>query len=79
MPRYRVIRSFMAKAIYNATPRVISVGDELIFIRWMGEGAEATAIFAIPTNDPERRTTLGPLYEVDKDLFEISAEKELAH
>ena len=74
MPRYRVTRNFAAKALSGNSWKRISAGEQLIFIRWMGEEHEQSAIFALSVKDPLRGTNLGPLYEVERDLFETSTE-----
>jgi len=40
----------------------------------MGEEHKQSAIFALSVKDPLRGTNLGPLYEVERDLFETSTE-----
>ena len=69
MPRYKATRDFAARALNGDSWKRISAGEELIFIRWMGEEHKQSAIFALSVKDPLRGTNLGPLYEVEGSPF----------
>jgi len=71
MPRYRAMVSFVAKQLNEPDTRVVTAGEELVLLRWMGDEHERSAIFAISMSGASIH---GPAYEATRDLFETSTE-----
>jgi hypothetical protein len=72
MDRYFVLQTFNAKELSGPHIRVMSTGEELILLRWMGEENKRSAIFVVPHASV---TVLhGPAYEAAREVFESSTE-----
>jgi hypothetical protein len=73
MRRYRVLQEFQARERNGPFTRVVTTGEELMFMQWAGEEYEQSAIFAILVDGPAG-VTPGPQYETPRDQFERSTE-----
>jgi hypothetical protein len=71
MPRYRVVQAFSAKQLNGPDNSVMSSGEELVLLRWMGEEHERSAIFVVSHSG---KALHGPTYEATSELFETSTE-----
>ena len=74
MRRYRVTQNFQAKERYGPFIRTVATGEELMFMQWVGEKYEQSAIFAIVVNGPAG-VAPGPQYETPRAQFEGSTER----
>lgn len=70
MDRFVVLQTFNAKELSGPHIRVLSTGEELILLRWMGEENKRSALFIV--SHASVAGLHGPAYEAAREVFDSS-------